>query len=211
MNAENPMKYALISLFALAFVAGCQASGNRNIYSRCDATDVCAYPADYCVDTGGAGQCSLTCFDDFDCPSRNGYAGSCRVLAAYPDNSPICFQGCNFDTDCPSGTACSSGVCVAIVEGPAPTLPNYEVCGDPSECDPTFSETCYQIDAAGRGMCSSVCERDSDCLGRGAIRGACRSLAAFPSNSAVCFLACDETTLCPEFTACNGDVCVPNY
>lgn len=203
------MKYAALA-FALLF-AGCEVSGGRNIYSTCDGYDTCAYPADYCVDVGGAGQCSLTCFDDFDCPSRNGFAGTCRTLAAYPDRQPICFQSCFNDYDCSGGTACSSGVCVPVVGTPSPNYPNYEVCGDPSECDPTFSESCYATDETLRAMCTSPCTVDGECLGRGAVRGVCRSLPAFPDRSGICFLACDGTTACPEFTVCNGDVCVPNY
>ena len=211
------MRQGLGTAFVLGMMMLMGCKTGLPVYSQCDSTQTCGYPANRCYDIGGAGQCTLTCNYDSDCPNAGGFAGTCRPLAAYPDSAPVCFQSCYYDSDChESGTACSGGVCVPAVATVVTTgtLYPYEICGATTDCDTTYSNVCAAVDnTPTHNICSVACTMDTPgmCPGRGNVPGVCRTLPSLPSNaSPICFLSCVGGTSCPSGTTCNGDICYPN-
>ena len=120
------------SLLALAAVVGSLASGcfvsvdddpvYLRTYEPCGSSSQCV-PEDDCVEISVStpdgrtvidGMCTHGCFDDGDCPvSYSGLIGGCYEVGGA---SALCYERCDFDSDCPGGFACypTSGVADAI-------------------------------------------------------------------------------------------------
>lgn len=121
------------SLLALVGAVGLLASGcfvsvnddpvYLDTYEPCDVSSDCV-PGDDCVDitvtnpdgfTVNDGMCTHGCVSDADCPTSPGslLAGACYEVGGA---SALCYERCDFDSDCPFGFACypTSGVPDAI-------------------------------------------------------------------------------------------------
>ncbi|HJL18442.1 MAG TPA: hypothetical protein RMH99_22450 [Sandaracinaceae bacterium LLY-WYZ-13_1] len=79
-------------------------------YLACGTTADCLDTRDQCweVDVPAAGTlgnyCSNECIDDLDCQSANGFGGVCYAVGGDP--TTLCYQQCDFDGDCYSGSVC---------------------------------------------------------------------------------------------------------
>ena len=100
-------------LVALAVgVMGVTASGCTldDTYASCFDTNDCNDTRDQCflVDIPSAGTignfCSRTCGSDSACEFNFGFSGACYAIAADP--TFLCYQRCDFDSDCYSTSVC---------------------------------------------------------------------------------------------------------
>lgn len=79
-------------------------------YRACDVTADCLDPIDQCweVDLPAEGTfgnfCSNECGADVDCQPANGFGGVCYAIEADPIF--LCYQQCDFDSDCYLGSVC---------------------------------------------------------------------------------------------------------
>src|SRR5687768_9640790 len=77
------------------------------VYEPCYDSFDCGVPADACfeiaIDHGSHvavdGMCTLSCFDDRDCP----FGGGCFAVQG---QDYLCYQRCYVDVDCPLGFSC---------------------------------------------------------------------------------------------------------
>ncbi len=104
----NMSRITLVALGLLG-LSGCVVVEDTStpIYDPCFNTSECDVYSDACyeitIDYGDAiitdAMCSVSCYDDFDCP----YDGICLSLEGEP---AICYQPCYDDFDCAGGFAC---------------------------------------------------------------------------------------------------------
>ncbi|MFK7991136.1 MAG: hypothetical protein AB8I08_34270 [Sandaracinaceae bacterium] len=86
--------------------AGCTID---DTYGGCNTTADCADPLDQCLEVsipaeGTLGAfCSSGCDSDLQCESAFGFPGRCYSLEG---SSNICYQACDFDSDCFSSSVC---------------------------------------------------------------------------------------------------------
>ena len=79
-------------------------------YRGCNDTADCLDPLDLCweVDIPESGTfgrfCSNECASDVDCQPANAFGGVCYAIAADP--TFLCYQQCDFDSDCFLGSVC---------------------------------------------------------------------------------------------------------
>jgi hypothetical protein len=72
--------------------------------AECPATTSCwLVEIEYWDHWASDGLCTLTCYDDWDCPLDAYCEGAL-------DGPPLCFQACVDDLDCPPGLACVNDV-----------------------------------------------------------------------------------------------------
>ena len=111
------MKKALIttaSAFALLMLGGTGCVVD-DTYASCRSDSSCNDTADQCVFVAvpdartQGGFCSYGCTTDAACESNFGFPGRCyEILPApgEPANPRVCFQECDFDSDCWSFSLC---------------------------------------------------------------------------------------------------------
>ncbi|MEQ8458637.1 MAG: hypothetical protein RLO52_14665 [Sandaracinaceae bacterium] len=79
-------------------------------YEVCTSTPDCLDSADECfeVDIPQAATfgrfCTNACGSDVDCQPANGFGGVCYALGGDP--TALCYQQCDFDSDCYPGSVC---------------------------------------------------------------------------------------------------------
>ena len=102
-------KLLWVALSAMVLGLGAGGCTIDDTYASCISTSDCNDIADECleVDIPAAstfgGFCSHGCSSDFECEYNFGYDGVCYGLDG---SSAICYQQCDFDTDCWSGNVC---------------------------------------------------------------------------------------------------------
>lgn len=101
-------KLSLILAFG-ALAMGCGTVGGT--YEECrSGGDGCDRAVDQCfalsipAERTSGEFCSRICTGDFDCDRNRGWEGVCYSLGSDP--TPLCFQQCDFNSDCEFGSVC---------------------------------------------------------------------------------------------------------
>lgn len=89
---------------------------------------------------------------------------------------------------------------VDVIDPGSGLLGPYDVCDFSSDCDPFFSDACFDIN--GGGMCTLSCASDADCPGVGSFSGACYALAFDPSGAQLCYQRCFDDIDCAPGLFC---------
>jgi hypothetical protein len=103
------MKKHLWVAFAAVMATGIAGCTLDDTYASCFVTADCNDVDDRCfgVDIPAAGTsgdfCTRECASDAACESNFGFPGACYGLGT---SVPICFQTCDFDSDCYSSSVC---------------------------------------------------------------------------------------------------------
>ena len=85
------------------------------LYERCVDDLDCDAAADGCyevdTDVGVGAMCSAQCFDASDCLAiRGGVGAVCYGLAGDPSGISICYEQCDFESDCAVGLSCTDAL-----------------------------------------------------------------------------------------------------
>ncbi|MEC7521431.1 MAG: hypothetical protein VYE22_16250 [Myxococcota bacterium] len=100
-------KLSIILAFA-ALAVGCGNIGGT--YEECYSDNTCDRAVDQCFSVSIPAEatsgdfCSRVCSSDFDCDGNRGWGGVCYSLGSDP--TPICFQQCDFNSDCEFSSVC---------------------------------------------------------------------------------------------------------
>lgn len=126
--------------------------------SRCPAGGTCEEHV--CVPAGSAPRHACApCAVDADCEGAHGQPARCIKATSGAGN--VCSNACASSADCPSGFACTGGVCVAT-GGCSALLQEFgSVCFKSDDCAPLANPICASSGTAG--YCTSRCLDGSDC------------------------------------------------
>jgi hypothetical protein len=132
--------------------------------SKCAAGDACEEHV--CVASEGSGNrhACAPCSTDNDCEPRGSLQGKC--IPAASGGGSVCSNVCNVangNADCPSGFACTGGVCVAP-GGCSALLQEFgTACFKNDDCAPIADANCFGGHESTAGYCTSRCVDNSDC------------------------------------------------
>lgn len=183
----------------------CRTHGDCAVGSYCDATSDRCSPSGTCT-------ADSSCTGGFWCDFRGTCVphdpGQCRS-AADCASSQLCIEGlcrdvsatCQFDRECPPGTACLNNECSTICGGAGDCLPGDSCVGsfcrtNPTEC--TTSASCGTGEHCVEGRCLP------DCAGRGSSCAAGSACA----NDQFCRPDFAPEAFCPATPCQTGRVCL---